>query len=97
MQKGSFLVALPTRTGHDCLRSVKFKLSGEDVASCHPFSPSDRWVLVWQGPGKRPAVFSHDKLIWELCDDALEAHRIQNGTHLASPCVCPGTAGTPGW
>ena len=32
-----------------------------------------------QGPGKRPAVFSHDKLIWELCDDALEAHRIQNG------------------
>ena len=32
-----------------------------------------------QGPGKRPAVFSHDKLVWELAEDALEAARLQNG------------------
>lgn len=35
-----------------------------------------------QGPGKRPAVFSHDKLLWELCEDALEAARSQNGAPL---------------
>lgn len=43
-----------------------------------------------QGPGKRPAVFSHDKLLWELCDDALEAARQHNGAacchHVLRPC-----------
>ena len=28
-----------------------------------------------QGPGKRPAVFSHDKLVWQLAEDAIDAAR----------------------
>lgn len=45
-----------------------------------------------QGPGKRPAVFSHDKLVWELCSDALEAHRVQNGGAEQLPPPQPGFA-----
>ena len=55
--------------------------------------PADNYVLgtwyccILQGPGKRAAVFSHDKLLWELCDDALEAARLQNGA-LLDPAGC---------
>lgn len=45
-----------------------------------------------QGPGKRPAVFSHDKLVWELSSDALEAHRVQNGGVEQLPPPQPGFA-----
>ncbi len=35
-----------------------------------------------QGPGKRPAVFSHDKLVWELQQDAVTAAMAD-----AQPCT----------
>ena len=39
-------------------------------------------ISMPQGPGKRPAVFSHDKLVWELQQDAVRAANAE-----ASPCM----------
>ena len=56
-------------------RSVRFLFAPSFVAQGFRFTTPG----LMQGPGKRPAVFSHDKLVWELCSDALEAFRVQNG------------------
>ena len=40
-----------------------------------------------QGPGKRPAVFSHDKLVWELQRDAVRA--VMAEAELCTPAVAP--------
>ncbi|KAK9811760.1 hypothetical protein WJX72_009620 [[Myrmecia] bisecta] len=37
-----------------------------------------------KGPGKRPAVFSHDMLVWELCEDTVGAKRPR---HSANPSL----------
>ena len=56
----------------------------------HPFlevAAEAAWQLA-QGPGKRPAVFSHDKLVWQLCEDAINAARVtmlQPVPHIAPP------------
>ena len=54
-------------------------LAGQEVAKLDMPCGDSCMRHCSQGPGKRPAVFSHDKLVWELAEDALEAARLQNG------------------
>ena len=46
-------------------------------------------ISMPQGPGKRPAVFSHDKLVWELQQDAVRAAERRSIAVQRTPAIAP--------